>query len=77
MCSECLQYPCHPRCPNAPEPRAIHKCAYCDEGIIAGDEMVEYGGNYYHADCIREMTIGELAEVFDFKITEAQEDIYE
>ena len=51
MCMECRQYPCHPRCPNAPEPAAVYDCAYCNEPIRAGDEYVEFDGNHYHEDC--------------------------
>ena len=51
MCMECRQYPCHPRCPNAPEPAAVYDCAYCNEPIRAGDEYVEFDGNHYHENC--------------------------
>ena len=51
MCMECRQYPCHPRCPNAPEPAAVYECAYCNEPIRAGDDYVELDGNHYHEDC--------------------------
>lgn len=74
MCSECLQSPCHSRCPNAPEPKAIHICEYCGEGIVEGEEFIEYNGDYYHADCIKDMTIGDLSVIFDFRIEIAQED---
>ena len=26
MCAECGMNPCHPRCPNAPEPVPVHEC---------------------------------------------------
>lgn len=38
MCSLCRQFPCHPRCPNAPEPVPLMRCKECGEGIYEGDE---------------------------------------
>ena len=35
MCRECRQFPCHPRCPNAPDPRVRGRCEQC------GDELRE------------------------------------
>ena len=29
MCSECGYTPCHPRCPNAPEPKIMGYCEQC------------------------------------------------
>lgn len=37
MCSLCRQFPCHPRCPNAPEPVPLMRCKECGEGIYEGD----------------------------------------
>lgn len=33
MCSECRQYPCHPQCPNAPEPKVRGYCEQCGEEL--------------------------------------------
>ena len=33
ICSECLQAPCHPRCPNAPEPKVRGHCEQCNEEL--------------------------------------------
>ena len=33
MCSECWQTPCHPRCPNAPEPKVRGQCKQCGEDL--------------------------------------------
>jgi len=74
VCSICLQTPCAARCPNAPEPKAVYKCAYCGEGIIADEEYIEYDGSYYHADCVSGMTVKELCEAFDLKLETAYED---
>ena len=73
MCSICLKSPCDSRCPNADEPQAVHKCEYCGDGIVAGEEYIEYGGHYYHADCVSGMTIDELAKTFDFEVDVAVE----
>lgn len=48
MCDICRQTPCHPCCPNAPDPVAIYTCKYCGEDIVEGDEYVEIDGDYYH-----------------------------
>lgn len=63
MCSICLRTPCHPQCPNAPEPEAVYKCKYCGEGIVEGEEYVEIDGEYYHRDdCIEDVALGLLFE---------------
>lgn len=51
MCDVCLQTPCHPRCPNAPEPPTVYTCKHCGEPIVAGEEYCEFDGDYYHEDC--------------------------
>lgn len=52
MCAECHSYPCHPRCPNAPEPKHVYECESCEEGICYGDDFVEIDGKCYHVDCL-------------------------
>ena len=52
MCEECRQYPCHPRCPNAPEPPIFAKCKICGEPIYAGDEYFELDGHNYCEACV-------------------------
>ena len=54
MCSECFQTPCHPRCPNADEPRAVHACAQCGEDILEGDDCYHIGEDYFCEDCVRD-----------------------
>ena len=39
MCAECGMNPCHPRCPNAPEPVPVHECVKCGYGILVGDKF--------------------------------------
>ena len=36
MCDVCHMTPCHPRCPNAPEPPKVYTCKYCGEAIVDG-----------------------------------------
>lgn len=69
MCSECLMTPCHSRCPNADEPKAIYKCPSCNEGIYRGDDCIEINGTWYHADCL---TLEDLLELFDLEVCECE-----
>lgn len=62
MCSECHQYPCHPQCPNAPEPPKVYTCKHCNEDIVVGDECYEYDGDYYHEDCFNDCAVEILLE---------------
>lgn len=63
MCMECRQNPCHPRCPNAPEPAAVYECAYCNEAIREGDDFIEYDGKYYHEGCYHDKAPALAVEV--------------
>ena len=65
MCSVCLRSPCDPRCPNAPEPPSVHTCKDCGEGIVSGDEFAEINGEYYHIECLENMTTRELLALLD------------
>lgn len=51
MCEICRQYPCHPRCPNAPEPPIFDTCEKCGEPIYEGDEYVEIDDSVFCTDC--------------------------
>lgn len=53
MCSLCRQFPCHPRCPNAPEPVPLMRCKECGEGIYEGDEYYDTGNGGICKECIR------------------------
>lgn len=68
MCSECHMHPCHPSCPNAPEPKAIYRCKHCYEGICEGDEMVEIEGKHYHLECVEDMTTKELLVLLGYEV---------
>ncbi len=76
MCAECHQTPCHPRCPNAPEPKAIFICESCGEAICEGDDAYEIGGAYYHEECAEDNALEILVELFDARkfTAEPQED---
>lgn len=53
MCEICGQNPCHPRCPNAPEPKEVHICSECLEGIYPGDRFYESCGSYVCEECLK------------------------
>lgn len=55
MCEICGQDPCHPRCPNAPEPKEVHICSECLEGIYPGDRFYESCGSYVCEECLKGM----------------------
>ncbi len=66
MCMECLQTPCHPRCPNAPDD--IHpKCGHCDGEIKPNPLTGLYmayplpDGGYLCDSCANEMDGHEFA----------------
>ena len=54
MCEICGQNPCHPRCPNAPEPKEVHICSECLEGIYPGDRFYESCGSYVCEECLKD-----------------------
>ena len=60
MCTVCISSPCHPRCPNAPDPKPVHHCGVCNDGIYPGDEYAEVDGNITCASCLNDMTPREV-----------------
>ena len=54
MCEHCLQYPHHPRCPNAPEPPVYAKCDSCGGDIYDGDDFYMIDGNNYCETCVKD-----------------------
>lgn len=65
MCSVCRQIPCHPRCPNAPEPKLIMGCAECGDGIYAGDDYYDIGdGSGICKECMDDKSTSELMDLF-------------
>lgn len=64
MCSICRQIPCHPRCPNAPEPEPVHTCVLCSDGIYDGDEYYDSADGPVCKECMEDKTTSELMEIF-------------
>ena len=63
MCDVCHMTPCHPRCPNAPDPPTVYTCKHCGEPIVVGDEFMEVDGDYYHLEaCARDAAMSLLME---------------
>lgn len=56
MCEICLTSPCHPACPNAPEPPAVYVCSGCGRSILDGDEYVDLMGEQWCLTCIKDNT---------------------
>lgn len=52
MCQECLRTPCHPRCPNAPEPKRVFICSGCGDDICEGDDYWDILGEQFCKTCI-------------------------
>lgn len=63
MCSVCLSTPCHPRCPNAPEPVPVYTCGWCEEPIFENDEYMETPEGPVCRECIEEMSVLEFMEM--------------
>lgn len=72
MCEMCHSIPCHPRCPNAPEPVPVLKCRRCKEGIFEGDRYYTTKTAYIYEECLGEMTATELLE-YEEEILETAE----
>lgn len=63
MCSICMQTPCHPRCPNAPDLLPVYRCGKCSERIFEGDRYFESQEGYICEDCLNDMSSEELLEL--------------
>lgn len=74
MCSLCRQIPCHPRCPNAPEPVPIMRCSECGEGIFEGDKYYDTGNGGVCKNCIEDMTAKEFMELIGEKFSTAEKE---
>lgn len=71
LCEICGQNPCHSRCPNAPEPKEVHICSECLEGIYPGDRFYESCGSYVCEECLKGMTIDEIFELLGESLEKA------
>lgn len=74
MCSVCLSTPCHPRCPNAPEPEPVHNCSWCREPIFEEDEYMETSEGPVCKDCIEGMSVAEFMEMIGEKFSIAKKE---
>lgn len=54
MCEICLQHPCPPRCPNAPEPPTVYICSGCGDLIHDGEDFWNILGEQFCSECIDE-----------------------
>lgn len=57
MCEVCRQHPCHPQCPNAPEPEAVYTCKICGEPITEGEGYYEMDAEFYHEECFEDSAV--------------------
>lgn len=73
MCNICHQSPCHPRCPNAPDPLTVFECSDCSHEIYEGETYWELLGEQHCAYCIDE-ALTEVEE--DTVCVECDEIIY-
>lgn len=71
MCAICRQVPCHPRCPNAPEPEPVHRCRNCGYGIFPGDEFLDSPDGCICKDCLDDMSLEELIGLFGESLSTA------
>ena len=74
MCTVCLSSPCHPRCPNAPEPKPVYRCGLCNESIYQGDEYADIDGNKICKGCLENMTPCEVLQMCGYHTWPAEED---
>lgn len=74
MCEFCHSFPHLHGCPNEPKPKAIYTCRCCGEGIVADDQYADIDGEKYHAECLEDMTIYKLLDLFGVSVEVAQED---
>ena len=63
VCAMCGSNPCVSRCPNAPEPKAVHTCIKCKEGITDGEKYYDSPKGPVCEYCIEDMTVSEFMEL--------------
>ena len=71
MCAECGMNPCHPRCPNAPEPVPVHECGY---GILVGDKFWDSPEGKICEECVDDMSAEEILKLCGESLTEAEKE---
>ena len=71
MCDICHQVPCHPRCPNAPDPIPVFICSGCGQDIYEGEDVYHILGEQFCERCIneaREEAVYDDDEEFQFDL---------
>lgn len=63
MCAVCRQYPCHSRCPNAPEPEPIKICCQCEGGLFEGEKYFKSPDGPICEECLHDMNGTDLLEM--------------
>lgn len=74
MCVECGMSPCHPRCPNAPEPVPVYECKKCGYGITEGENFWDSPEGYICEDCVDEMSAKEILKMCGEGLTKAKKE---
>lgn len=69
MCRVCHMIPCHPGCPNAPEPVAVKICGRCSDGIMEGEAYLDSDEGPICGECLSDMTVKEYLEYVGEKLT--------
>jgi hypothetical protein len=73
MCDLCLLYPCHPGCPNAPEPPVVCECSQCGEPIYEGDAVYDIHDEKWCESCIEDCR--SEAELYEPNYYELEDEI--
>lgn len=72
MCEICRQVPCHPRCPNAPEPVPVYECTECHEGIFDDEKYFDGPNGPICSNCIDDMSASEMMELLGEEMSHAR-----
>lgn len=64
ICLDCHIGFCDPRCPDAPQPPVIARCARCGDEIRKGDRYFGFQNDSYCGPCADEMTLQDLAGLY-------------
>lgn len=59
MCEICRNNPCLSSCPNAPDPKPVARCIYCESPLYVGDK--HFRG--VCEDCLNDLTASEWLEL--------------
>lgn len=72
--AECGMNPCHPRCPNAPEPVPVHECVKCGYGILVGEKFWDSPEGKICEECVEDMSAEEILKLCGESLTEAEKE---